>query len=240
MIGHTKYNRTKFFLAIGIIGLLAVLIGFSTTFIIPLGKGEFKAPLVIYVHGIFAFCWVFLFFIQSLLVQNNDIKKHRLLGFFGVLIAIGVTVTLVPVGLYQVEKELLQGLGPTAISSIVGTVSSAILFISLVLGGILKRHNPSTHKRLMLLATIVLLWPAWFRFRHLFPFIPHPEIWFAIVLADSLIVVSIIWDKITYGKFNPVLLYVGLLIIIEHSFEAYMFDNSAWRELANKIYELLT
>ena len=240
MTGQTNNHKTKFFLAIGVIGLLAVLTGFSTTFLIPLGKGTFKAPVIIYIHGAFAFSWICLFITQSLLIQNNNFRQHRLLGFLGVVIATGITITLIPVGLYQVEKDLGHGLGQAAISSIVGTVTSAIIFISLVLAGILRRHEPSTHKRLMLLATILILWPAWFRFRHIFPSVPNPDIWFAIVLADSLIIISIIWDKITYGKVNPTLLYTGLFIIIEHTVEAYMFDTTLWSELANRIYGLLT
>lgn len=240
MPGQTTIHKTKLFFIIGIIGLFAALTGFSTTFITPLSNGTFKAPMIIYIHGAFAFSWICLFVTQSILIQSNNFRQHRILGFLGVVIATGITITLIPVGLYQVEKDLSHGLGQTAISSIIGTITSAIIFISLVLAGILKRHKPSTHKRLMLLATILLLWPAWFRFRHIFPYVPNPEIWFAIVLADSLIVISLVWDKITYGKVNPTLLYIGLFIIIEHAVEAYMFDTTLWNELANKIYGLLT
>ena len=49
MTGQTNNHKTKFFLAIGVIGLFAVLTGFSTTFLIPLGKGTFEAPLIIYI-----------------------------------------------------------------------------------------------------------------------------------------------------------------------------------------------
>lgn len=240
MTGRTNNHKTKFFLVIGVIGLFAVLTGFSTTFLIPVGIGTFKAPAIIYIHAAFTFSWICLFIIQSLFIQNNNVRQHKLLGFIGVIIAIGITITLIPVGLYQVEKELNQGLGQTAISSIIGTTTSAILFITIILFGILKRNKPSTHKRLMLLATILLLWPAWFRFRHIFPSIPNPEIWFAIVLADSLIIISIIWDKVTYGNINPTLLYFGLFIILEHTVEAFMFGTTLWAELANRIYGILT
>src|SRR5690349_6908735 len=240
MIEPKPNPRTKYFLAIGLIGLFAVLTGFSTTFLIPVGKGEFKAPFIIYIHGALALSWVCIFTIQSLFIYKNNFRRHKQLGFVGVFIALGITVTLVPVGLYQVEKDLAHGVGQTAISSIVGTLTTAVLFISLVLAGFLKRREPPTHKRLMLLATILLLWPAWFRFRHFFPSVPNPEIWFALVLADSLIIISIIWDKIHFRRFNPTLLYVGLFIIFEHITEAYMFDNALWRELANKVYSLLT
>jgi magnesium-transporting ATPase (P-type) len=240
MIRQTNNGKTKLFLAIGLIGLFAVLTGFSTTFLIPLSKGTFKAPTIIYIHGFFSFSWICLFIIQSLLIQNNKFKQHRLLGILGVFIAIGITVTIVPAGLYQIEKELRQGLGQTAISNALGIITSPLLFISVVIAGILKRNDHSSHKRLMLLATILLLWPAWFRFRHIFPSVPNPEIWFAIVLSDFLIIISFIWDKMTNGKINPTLLYVGLFIIIEHIVEAYMFDNYLWRELANEIYGILT
>lgn len=91
----------------------------------------------------------------------------------------------------------------------------------------------------MLLATILLLWPAWFRFRHIFPQVPNPEIWFAIVLADSLILISLLWDKIANGKINRTLLFTGLFIMAEHTIEAFLFDTNVWRELANKLYGFL-
>src|SRR5690348_10394229 len=119
MTRQTNNHKTKLFLSIGAIGLFAALTGFSTTFIIPLGKGTFKAPLIIYIHGALAFSWICLFVTQSLLVQTNNVKQHKLLGFLGIVIATGVTITLIPVGLYQVEKDLNHGLGQTAISPII-------------------------------------------------------------------------------------------------------------------------
>lgn len=223
MVQQDHKHKTRFFVAIGLIGLFAALTGFSTTFLIPLGEGRFKAPFIIYVHALLAFSWILLFITQSLLIKKNKLKQHRRLSFAGIFVAIGITATFVPVGLYQVEKELAQGIGPTATSSLVGTITSALIFISLVLAGFLKQRQPAIHKRLMLLATILLLWPAWFRFRHIFPPIPNPEIWFAIVLADSLIVVAILWDKIRHRAVHPILLYVGLFVILEHTVEAYMF-----------------
>mgnify|MGYP000851159423 CR=1 FL=1 len=235
-----KNHRTKFFLVLGVIGVLAVLIGFSTTFWIPVSRGTFEAPLIIYIHGAFTFSWIILFVIQSILIQTNNFRLHKRLGLLGIIIASAVIITIIPVGLYQIERELKQSLDYYPVSTIIGTITSAILFGLLVLAGILKRRDHSTHKRLMLLATLLLLWPAWFRFRHIFPAVPNPEIWFAVVLSDSFILISIIWDKITYGKFNTALLYAGLFIIAEHATEVYLFDSPMWREVANIIYELLT
>jgi hypothetical protein len=90
----------------------------------------------------------------------------------------------------------------------------------------------------MLLATLELLWVAWFRFRHFFPSVPRPDFWFGVVLADSLIVIACIWDKLANGKVHPVLGYIGALLIAEDIFEVIMFDSPTWRGVAKMIYGL--
>ncbi len=222
------------------VGLFAVLIGFAKTFIIPVSKGSFSAPSVVYIHGAFAFSWILLFIIQTSLINLKKYSTHILIGTFGILVAFGTAFTMLPVGMYAANKELKQGLGETAISGILGICTSATLFLSLVIAAILNRKNAATHKRLMLLATIVVLWPAWFRFRHYFPSVPRPDIWFAIVLSDSLIVISCIWDKMVNGRVHPVFKYVGLFIILEHTFEVYFFDSPNWRVVSKYIFDFLS
>lgn len=236
-INNTKDFKFSYFLYLSIVGLLAVLIGFAKTFILPVSNGTFNAPGVVYIHGAFAFSWVLLFVIQSALINLKKYHTHIVLGVFGILIAFGTAITMLPVGLYAAQKELKAGLGETAISGFFGVCTSAVMFLSLVIAAILNRKNSSAHKRLMLLATIVVLWPAWFRFRHYFPEVPKPEIWFAVVLADSLILVSIIWDKILNGKIHWVFKYFGLFIILEHIFEITYFDGPSWRQIATTVYD---
>jgi uncharacterized membrane protein YiaA len=236
----TKKGRYSFFLIMSVVGLFAVLAGFAKTFIMPVTAGNFKAPFTIYLHGALALGWVVLFMTQTFLIHNKNYRAHMTLGILGIFIAVGVSVTMLPAGLHQAQRELKEGLGETAISGIVGTLTSAIIFLSLVIAGIVNRNNSEWHKRLMLLATIVVLWPAWFRFRHYFPSVPRPDIWFAVVLADSLIVISWIRDKIVNNKVHPALIYVGLFIIIEHIFEVITFDNTSWRYFARLIYAFLT
>src|SRR4051812_40727796 len=102
------------------VGLLAVLIGFAKTFIIPVSKGSFSAPSAVYIHGAFAFCWILLFIIQTSLINLKKYRTHILLGTFGILVAFGTSFTMLPVGMYAANKELKQGLGETAISGILG------------------------------------------------------------------------------------------------------------------------
>src|SRR5690606_21546006 len=211
--------KTRFFLFLGITALFAVIIGFSKTFILPVGNGSFRAPTIIYVHGFFAALWIFLFLVQSILIQKNNFNLHKRLGYFGILVALGVAITIIPVGVYQVQKDLANGLGQFAISLLIGSITSAIIFLILFCTAVRFRFNPPAHKRLMALALIVVLWPAWFRLRHFFPSVPNPEFWFALVIPDSFFIIAMIWDKMANKKIHWAFLYVGPLILIENCLE---------------------
>lgn len=235
-----KRNAVSYFLIYSLVGLSAVLIGFAKTYTIPMSKGIFKAPAIIHIHGNLAFSWVLLFVIQTSLIHFHRYNIHRKLGIIGLLISIGVAVTMIPAGLFAVEKELSRGTGDIAYSSLVGVITSGLMFQVLVILGLIYRGRSDYHKRFMLLATIVVLWPAWFRFRHYFPSVPRPDIWFAVVLADSLIIVAWIIEKIRYGKIHPLLKYGGAIIILEQSFEVIAFDNASWRAVAKWLYDSLS
>jgi len=209
------------------------------TFFIPVHEGSFSAPFIIYVHGAFAFAWITLFAAQTFLIHFKNYRIHKTLGKVGFFIAVGVAVTMLPAGLYEVKSELNDGAGETSYSFIVGVCTAAILFLTLVAFAIIYRRNSETHKHLMLLATIVVLYPAWFRFQHYFPSVPRPDIWFSFVLPYSFIVMAWIRDKRVNGKVHRVLLYTGLFIIIEQGFEVFAFDSPYWRALGKGIYTLL-
>lgn len=224
-------------MGIGLVGFLAVFIGFGKT--LPPVIKDGNAPVSIYIHGAFAFSWLCLFFIQATLIRYNNFRMHKVLGILGIFIATSTALTMLPAGVYQVQKDLNNGLGEASYSNIIGVVTGATIFLAIVVAGILNRGNPPVHKRLMLLATIQVLWVAWFRFRHYFPSVPRPDIWFGLVLPNSLIIISWIWDRSVNGRLHPVLGWVGAFIIAEQTFEVIMFDTPAWRLLAKGIFDLL-
>ena len=232
-------RRATFFTMIAFVSIAAILVGFLKTFIIPILSGTKTWPVSIYLHASFVFGWVLLFLIQSLLIQNKKYKTHIFIGRYAALVALGAAVSIIPAALYQCERELKEGLGQNAISPILGSLASATMFLALVTLGIVYRKKPPMHKRLMLLATILLIWPAWFRWRHYFPSVERPDIWFAVVLSDSLIIVAFIWDWIKNKRIHPALLYGGLFIIAENCMEILLFDSAGWRAIANAIYNFL-
>lgn len=236
----TPKSRTAFFLLISVFFLLIALTGFSKTFIAPSINGSFKAPLIVYIHGALAFGWVALFLLQAWLVKTRRTKIHMRLGRLGFLIALAILVTMAPIGHFQVQKDLANGAGELAYPVQLGTIISGLLFFGLVSLAIYWRKEPAAHKRIMVLATIVLLWPAWFRLRHFFPEIPRPDIWLALVAADSLILVCWAWDWFKNKMLHPSWLYAGIFVVVEQSLEVFVFfEWDAFRNFSRTVFLLI-
>lgn len=230
-------TRSWSFTALGTVALFAVAVGFGRTYFAPVVRGTFQAPTAVHIHGALALSWVVLFFVQPLLVRWRLLKWHRRLGKVGLPLAIGVALTMIPAGMFQVGRDVAMGAGATGISAFLGVVTSGALFVTLVTLGIVKRKDREAHSRWMLLATLVVIWPAWFRFRHWFPPVSRPDILFGLVLADLWIFVAMVRDRFARGTIHPVLFWGGIAIMCEQTFEVFAFDSSWWRAAAQWVYD---
>ena len=156
-----------FFLAMAAALATVVALGFSRTFFIPLLSGEFVAPAIFFVHGILFFTWIALFVLQSTWILIRRVTWHRMTGWLAVGLVVPMAVSLVGVGVAVCRRDLAHGQGDGAISQIVGTCTAAIIFVALVSAGVVYRRRPAVHRRLLLLATVGITWPAFQRLRHL-------------------------------------------------------------------------
>jgi hypothetical protein len=222
-------------LTAALLALAVVLIGFWTTFILPSFKGEFSAPAVIYVHGAFLFLWTLMLLLQASLIQTKKVRTHMTLGWTTLLVAAGVVFSTMATGVYVMKRDLAAGQGQLATSSLLGTFTTPLIFAVFVALAVKYRRRPEIHKRLMLLAMIEIIWPAFFRFRHYFPSVPSPEIYFAVFLPDLMIVFAMIWDKVKLGRVHPVYLIGGTLIIAENVAEVLLFGTPPWQTAADRL-----
>lgn len=151
----------------------------------------------------------------------------------------GIAVTMLPAGFFQATRDAAAGDGPTGISSLLGVATSGALFVALVAAGIVTRRDREAHARWLLLATLVVLWPAWFRFRHCFPSVPRPDLWFGIALPYVWIAAAAMHDRLVRGAVHPVLALGGLAVVLEQTSEAFAFDSPWWRAAAHALYSWL-
>lgn len=227
----------RFYAAFGMLSLAAALIGFSTTYIVPMTRSAFVAPSVVHLHGALCLTWVLLFILQALLVGARRTSVHIQLGIIGIPVALGILLSGMATALWATERDI--GLGPTAFTTTIGTLTSLSIFVAFVLFAIFMRRRPDWHKRLMMLATVVVLWPAYFRFRHLMPWVPRPDIWLALILADFPITVAALRDKFLYGRVHPVWALFGTALVTEQTLEIFMFETDLWRKMGEAVYRAL-
>lgn len=226
-------NKTRFYVVAAWLALGVILVGFFKTFIFPFAQGTFSAPPIIYFHGFFLMLWALLFIVQSTLIQTKRVRIHQRLGLLGAALVPCVVFSTLGVGIFALKRDVLAGGGQTAISSLIGSITAPLLFTSLVAAALLYRRRPEFHKRLMLLAMIAIIWPAFFRFRHYFPSVPKPEIVFALIIPQSMVFLAMLLDKIRDGRVHPVYLNAGMALVAENVAEACFFDTSGWRVMAN-------
>lgn len=226
-------RQADFFVAMGFLFLAVAVTGFSTTWFLPLARGSFgPAHPIIHLHGMLAFGWLLLFIGQAFLVRQRRLHVHRRLGVAGVVLACGVVVSGVLVGLHATRRDLALADGdPFVLGQFVNILIEMALFGGLVALAIAMRRHGQVHKRLLLLATISVLAPAWLRFRHLFPQVPEPFLTFSL-LADALLPVAMLRDRLVLGRVHPVYWWAGGVMVAVHAIELAAITSPAWQQAA--------
>ena len=224
---------TRLYLGAALAALAAAAVGFSRTFLWPSWQGVFEGPAVVYVHGAFVLGWLLLFATQAALVQSRRTPWHRRLGLLAALVAPGVVVSTMALGVSAMHRDLQAGMGELAKSLMLGTFTSPLVFLALVAAGLATRRRPDVHKRLMLMATVAILWPAFFRFRHYFPAVPHPEWVFGFALPQVFLAIVAWLDRVRNGRLHPVYLWVGIPFVAEAALETWLLDSPGWRVVAS-------
>lgn len=232
-------RATFFYLGYGLIGLLVVAVGFGFTYGLPLARGTFSAPWFVHLHGASSLAWVLLFIGQAALVKAERTPSHRKVGRIALPLAVLVWGSGIATAVWAANRDILEQ-STAATSAFLGTLTGLSIFVLIVGAAIVARKRSDWHKRLVLLATIHLLWPAFFRLRHWLPAVPDPEIWLALVMAYSPILVAAARDRWIYGKVHPVWLVVGPVLVLEQSVEVASFDRGFQRELGQWLFALLT
>ena len=214
----------RFYAGLALFGLAAVALGFSTTYFVPVARRTFAAPPIVHLHGLSAMLWLGLFLTQALLVRCRRTRLHMKLGQLGLPLAILIWFTGILTAAWAARRDL-PAQGPVAETAFMGTVSGLSLFLAFVIAGYVSRRSPAAHKRWLALATIAVLWPAIFRWRHLLPPMSRPDIVLGLFVADLPILAAMLRDRLRYGAVHPVWLIGGTFWFVEQGLEIAVFDT---------------
>jgi uncharacterized membrane protein YozB (DUF420 family) len=230
-LGSTAQVRQRdrwFFTGMAVASLLTVFIGFAPSYY--LGHFFEARPLstLVHFHGALFTSWILLFLTQTSLIAAGRADLHRRLGVAGGVLA----VLMLAVGYLTAVEGARRGVtppgGPPPLVFLAVPIGALVTFAILVGTGLYNRRRSQAHKRLMLLATIVLLTPAIARMR----FIGEGGPPVAISGTCLFVVACLIYDRTAHGRVHPTFLWGGLFVMLSLPLRAAIGHTDAWLSFA--------
>lgn len=168
--------------------IATVFVGFARTYFLA---GIFTAPLpsrLVHLHGAVFTTWILVLAAQVLLVSMGRVRWHMRLGVLGMCVA----PLVVGLGFATLVAAVRRHFVPPAPLRVILVVDALTLcmFGGLVLSAFLTRRDAAAHKRLMLVATCIILGPAISRWP--FHFVQSAAAGF--IALDSFIVFLVCYD----------------------------------------------
>jgi uncharacterized membrane protein len=229
----------NYFLGLVALIWLGILMGFVPQMVRHVTEHQQPYPLAVHIHAAAFVSWLALLTAQVLLVRTRRLALHRKLGY--AMVGLGaVMLVLGPVAAFTVQERDF------------GTAHSRPGFLSVqliamltfaVVGGagvLLRRASPSAHKRLMIVATLVLADAGFSRW--LGGPITHAlgkEPWaryLALSGATALIIVGMgIYDLITRRRLQPAFAAGAAWALAGQALSAYLLFVPAWKTFATHL-----
>lgn len=218
MMTSTRPQTHAFYVAIACLVAVVALVGFSRRFFLPLVGGAFDAPAIVHVHAMLTFGWIAFLILQTTLVATGRTSLHRSLGMAGVALGALVVFTAVEIAVLLLARELRSGGPPHLREFFADLMNWALLTTGLFASSIAFVSKPEVHKRLMLLATFVMLSAAFARIIQLFDGdlsrLERNDL--AALPVDVLVLAGILYDWRTRGR--PHLAYLwgaGAIVFVQ-------------------------
>ena len=225
-------SRNKFFMYISIALLVIVLVGFSPTFYLRTFFDVPDIPLYVYGHGAALTAWFIWFCVQTTAVNNGRVALHRRLGVVGITIGILVLLSGAAAAM-GLAPRLLEKYGniDSDISRITGVVwgniGMLVAFTGFLVAAVLNRRKSEIHKRLMYLASIGIILPAFGRIAK-FPMIDLPGPPFVFGCLLMLLGMLVIFDKKNTGSVHRVTWVGGIALFANLIFFALVVPMTAF------------
>ena len=148
----------NFFLVYVALIWAATVAGFGLEMVQRYSQGELHYPLIVHAHAIAFVAWLGLLTTQVVLIRRGARAIHRRMGI--VAVALVPLMAILAIATVIVTKTLKYGQPDTSFPfmsvQFTNVLASTVLFIA----GLWLRRSPSSHKRLMLMGTLVLTEPG--------------------------------------------------------------------------------
>lgn len=219
--------ENRFFVGLSLLLLGAIWYGFARSYFLA---GVFRAPLrnsLVHLHGAAMSARIFLLVIQTSLVASGRVHWHRRLGLAGFILA----CFMVLVGSVTITDAVFQKSVPPGdpLAFYYNGLSQLSGFAVFVYLAFRSRFNPVTHKRFIVLATLLLIdagiarWPI--------RWISRNELMMSAVVYSFLLLIAA-FDWLSKGRVHPVTIWGGLCVIMVRETQRWIGPTQAWHSAA--------
>ena len=208
-------ERTRdrlFFAGASLLLCFVMFAGFARNYYLRVWIGTRPLTLLAHVHGLVMTVWVALFATQTWLIAKRRASWHRALGYWGAGLAVVVVVLgIVTIAAAMARRYPGSDLHTALLLFVAFDGLSVLLFGALVGIAVIKRNRPLVHKRLMLMAILSLLPPA---FGRLVAYFTHDGVEVIVLgLMYTSVLAAIVSDAWRTGRVSAALVVPGFLII---------------------------
>jgi hypothetical protein len=226
-VGARSVSRV--YLSVGFVCVIIALLGFWPSYFGPLLlKGIPHPARIIHVHAAVFMGWLFFLIWQSWLAARGRVALHMKVGKYAMLwgiivILVGWTTAFVVFG-----ERVQAGNLEEARSRLIAPLTDMLFFGPVLCAAWSYRRRPEIHKRLIVVATTVLLVAAVHRMTFLGgpprPVLPLLAIWLSPILA------GMTHDYLRRRIVHPVYLVgIGLVLLMKFG-RAWIRGTQAWND----------
>ena len=217
---------------IAIFTLVVAIVGFWANYYGRIFAGTVTTPPIIQFHAAIFLGWLLLLITQATLAARGRLSLHMRVGKYVFTYGIGVALVGVIATLAAFEMHLLAGNSQRARDLLFIGLTDMLTFLPFLVAAWFYRRKPEFHKRLIIVATCILLIApvhrmSWFLGGPPPPVVPVLLIWLAPICA------GMIYDFVTRRIVHPVYL-IGILAIVFMKFGRMpMYRSETWNSIAD-------
>lgn len=220
-----------FYVGMSVVVIAIVFAGFAKTwFLRSYFVNPQPLPLTTIAHGIAFTAWVLLLLVQTTLVAAHRTDIHRKLGWVGAGLAAFMVAIAAKTAVMAVHAAVVCCDAAAARGFFIVPVADALVFAVLVGAAVVYRRDTATHKRLMLLATLMILdaatgrWPL-----RIIQTRPYAYM----VILDAIILAVAAYDTIVRRQLARAYAWGVPLVIGVHIARELIRWTAPWRSFAS-------
>jgi hypothetical protein len=216
--------------------VVVAVVGFAPRSLAILGGSMASPPLAVHLHAAVMASWTLLLAVQATLSLVGRMDLHRRVGLASLVIGPAVLLMLIAVTIVRQNDAALTPAAPIVNNILFLQLRAILMFPTFFVWALAtRRADPQTHKRMILLATLMLLDAAIARMGWL-PFNVFPKDYLAVhVYLLLLLVPALLYDLLTLGRIHHAWL-AGLALVLPWVVATeFVWGSDWWRSVGPRL-----